>query len=171
MAVTGCTAKRATRDAPQAWCATCERWPATTERDACPISRVDAAAEQAMNDFYAQEDAAMAPPTTPRLKPHYLLTEAELTTLMACAYLAGMQRRFPLAIGTDAERVVLGTFITANRIGESDDLQRAHLLAMLDSGRDRYALALQKLQGPRTFSDLFESLFGVMPSPTQGGTP
>ena len=171
MAVTGCTSTRAPRDAPQSWCATCQRWPATTERDACPISRVDAVAEQAMNDLYAQEDAAMAPPPTPRIKPHYLLTEAELTTIMACVYLAGMQRRFPLGLGTDAERVVLGTFLAANRIGESDDAQREHLTTTLATGRERHAQAVQAIQAPRTFTDLFTALFGAPSSPTQGGTP
>ena len=103
-------------------------------------------------------------------KKHYILTEAELTTIMACTYLAGMQRRFPLALGTDAERVICGAFIRANQIGESDETQREQLTTTIATGRERHAMVLQKLQVPRTFSDLFESLFGSV-STTHGGTP
>lgn len=104
-------------------------------------------------------------------KKHYILTEAELTTIMACTYLAGMQRRFPLALGTDAERVICGAFIRANQIGESDETQREQLTTTIATGRERHANLVQALQGPRTLADLFESLFGPMPSPNQGGTP
>lgn len=49
---------------------------------------------------------------------HYLiLTEAELTQLIAACWESGKANAFPFSLGDDGERIVMGAAVVANRDG------------------------------------------------------
>lgn len=60
---------------------------------------------------------------------HYLiLTEAELTQLIAACWESGKANAFPFSLGDDGERIVLGAAVLANREGYACPITRRDAL-------------------------------------------
>jgi hypothetical protein len=98
---------------------------------------------------------------------HYLiLTEAELTHLIAAAWASGKAGEFPFSLGDDGERVVLGAVIADLRKGYSTDFT-----ARRDALRRVIGQAFTRGQGFRDdlqnmLRNPFTMLFSTGPQPS-----
>ena len=93
----------------------------------------------------------------------YLLTEAELTRLMAACWQSGKTNELPFALGDDGERIVLGAVVVANRDGYADLATRRDVLRQVIAQaftRDKeFRDGMQQLRD-NPFADLVLTLFG-----------
>lgn len=101
---------------------------------------------------------------------HYLiLTEAELTQLIAACWESGKANAFPFSLGDDGERIVLGAAVLANREGYADlatrrDALRRVIGQAFTRGKEFRDSMLQLRDNPFAAMMLFTGmLFGITP--------